>query len=189
MDDITLNPDYYDLFREPVLVGVVFAWLAVILLLRLLKSRQVDLVVYLGAFAVGATALDPVLLYAKNEIQLLAKQTAFLRKAGSADALRERDPLFGLLQIYLKSNPDMPLVVIQDETGETERWAAYYLAPRPIVRSPAGGLSGLVPEAGDAARWVLAKQMPPIPAGAAVSIEGRVDDWLLIKLSSESGQP
>lgn len=189
MDDIALNPDYYDLFREPVLVGVVVAWLGLILLMRLVAPRKVDIMVYLGAFALGATALDPVLLYARAELPLLAKQTALLRKAGSADALRERDPLFGLLQIYLKSNPATPLVVIEDETGETERWAAYYLAPRPIVRSPLTGLAGLVPESGDASRWVLAKQMPPMPEGAAVSIEGRVDDWLLIKLSSENAAP
>lgn len=186
MDDIAVNPDRYDLFQEPALLAAAAAWLLLILLLRLVAPRKTDAALYIGACMVTAVALDPVLRYAYAEARLLWKQTGVLRKLGSADLLRERDPLFGLLQIYLKSDPASALVVIDDEKGETSRWAAYYLAPRPILRANARILTDAVPAPGDPSRWVLVGGgMPPLPDTADVSIEGRVGDWLLLRLQGK----
>jgi hypothetical protein len=188
MDDIAVNPDLYDPFREPVLLAVAGAFLLVILLLRLFAPRKTDAIVYLGAFMVTTVALDPVLRYAYAEARLVWRQTAVLRQIGSADPLRERDPLFGLLQMYLKANPAHPLVVVDDEKGETARWAAYYLAPRPIVRASERILADAVPAPGDPPRWVLTGGgMPALPENADVNIEGRVGNWILLRLQGKEG--
>jgi hypothetical protein len=182
MDDIALNPDFYDLFREPVLAGAAFGWLFLLLALRAFSQRASDVFFYIGAFILGATAADPVLAYVKAEVPLLIEQSKLEWQAKSADPLRERDPFFALLQVYLKANPSHPLTVVSSEDGDTIRWARYYLSPRPVVLATEEQLANFLPSPDEPARWILTNKTPRVPADADLAVEGRVDDWLLFRL-------
>lgn len=182
MDDIALNPDLYDLFREPALMWVTGSWLALILVLRGIRPRFADSLLLFGAIMLLLVTWQPVYLYLKYEVPVLVAQSRAQWKSKSADALREQDPIFGLLQIYLKSNPAYPLAVINDASGETIRWAAYYLYPRPVVMTTPTALVNAVPGTGDAPRYVLSRGTPSLPADINIGIEGRVDDWILFRM-------
>jgi hypothetical protein len=182
MDDIALNPDYYDLFREPVLLMMAGAWLLLVVAFRRIRPRFADSILLAGCIVMLAVSWQPVWDYLKVEVPVLVEQSKAQWKSGSADSLRERDPVFGLLQIYLKSNPALPLAVLNDHAGETFRWAAYYLYPRPVILATPEGLANAVPAPGEPARYVLSRGTPSLPADLNIAIEGRVDDWLLFRV-------
>ncbi len=183
MDDIAVNPESYDLFREPALLALTATWFALIFIFRFVKPRVSEVLVYLGGAILVFAALVPVIQYTIDEVPLLIRQTKTQLETGSADTLRERDPIFGLVKAYRTSDPGFPLAVVsQVEDPETIKWAAYYLYPRPVVRTTVENLANAVPERNEPPRFVLAKGTPALPADVDVTIESRLGDWVLFTM-------
>lgn len=185
MDDIAINPDFYDLFGEPVLLGIVIAWLALVFLIRFFRPAAADTVAYTGMVLVFLTAASPVAEYVAAEIKVLRPQTATAWRSRSVDGVRERDPVFQILQLYLQNNPAQPLAVIDDPDGEAYRWSSYYLYPRPVEKSTAEALGRTV-AGSNVSRFVISRGMPAFAADVNVSMEARHDDWMLIKIQGQT---
>jgi hypothetical protein len=182
MEDIAVNTDFYDLFSRPFVSALIVLWLSSVAAARYFGAAWSRRIALGGLGLVFVVSSQPVLYTADQLVPELIDQTKVNRAAGSADSLRERDPIFRLFQVYVELSPAYPLAVINDPDGEALRWARYYLHPRGVVRATAEGLADTAPRPKDPPRYALSRGSPALPAGVNIFIEARHEDWLLFKV-------
>jgi hypothetical protein len=182
MDDILINPDFYDLFAEPALAILLALWLVSMAAMRLWSERATGWVLLAGMSVIFWVAWQPVLTQVIYGIPVLTSQTQLAMQAGSADPLRDRDPIFQLLRAYRDDAPAYPLAIVEDPHGEAARWARYYLYPRQVVSTTAEAVAGAAPGPDDPPRDVLSLGMPAFPASIQVSLKERHDNWVLFQV-------
>ncbi len=183
MDDLFIDPERFDLFSEPALAMVTFGWLALLLLLRRVAPRAGRILLGLALAAILLTAADPVFEYAATVTPVAKRQTEAVLEAGSADPIRERDPVFALLGPYRREAAGRPLTVIDDPNGEGLRWARYYVHPHPVLNVDPAALATSAPAEGEGPLFVLSRGMPAVPATLAVEMVERHGEWMLFRVS------
>lgn len=181
MDDIALNPDLFDPFRSPLLLGILCAWLAVIIIWR---KRPMPALA--GLIVIYMVAWRPVSGYVVQSLPKLVAHTKVTWQRGTTAWYREQDPVYRLLQLYVAANPAYPLAIVDDPGGEATRWARYYLFPRPVLPATAEALASAAPAPGEPPRYALSRGMPALPAELDLSIEGRYAEWVLFKVRKSS---
>lgn len=184
MDDLLINPAVYDPFTAPVVLFILAGlWLLALPVMRWLAPKWSSRLLWSGAAVVLLASLETVVGHTVPELGELKDNSRLVIEEGSADLLRERDPVFALLNVYRQAASPYPLAVVDDRDGEAERWARYYVHPREVVSADVETLQQELAGDLDGPRYFLSRGAPALPADVQVSIEGRHEDWLLFQVT------
>ena len=182
MDELLLQPTIYAPFEAPLFLFLLIGlWFLLIVVLRRVSPRWSTRAVWSGAALLLLCSFEAVVSAVVPEMGELREQTSVIREHGSADPLREYDPVFALVNHYRQADTPLPLVVVDDEEGQMLAWARYYVHPRKAVPVDPHHLSEQFERYPRLAHYILAhgNVALPVPPGMQVDVADRHEEWIL----------